>query len=129
MMMINPVIIHLGGEKAPTVDFPNPARLLAGNPQRQTWEHYVSPQGAMSAGIWTCEVGKWRIQFAPNRSEFFCVLAGEVCLHGQDGSQVRIVAGEAAVIPAGFIGAFEVVQAVKKYYVVVDEALASSLGC
>lgn len=115
-------IIHFGQEVTPTLDFPKPERLLAGHPRRLTWEHYLNASATFSAGVWSCEPGKWRIQFAPEKTEFFCVLAGEVCLHQADGSKVVVRAGEAAVIPPGFCGVFEVVQSVKKYYVLAVQA-------
>ena len=46
----------------PSFDFPRLERLVAGNPQRATWAH-VERDG-MSAGLWGCEPGAWRIAFA-----------------------------------------------------------------
>jgi uncharacterized protein len=102
-----------------TVDHPRPDRLLQGNPQRLTQSLYEHPN--MNAGIWQCEVGAWNIVFAPTKQEFFYVLAGQVRLHDQKTqSFVEINTGDAGVIPPGFVGTFEVTQAVKKYFVVVD---------
>jgi Predicted enzyme of the cupin superfamily len=38
----------------------------------------------------------------------------------KDNPLLKSKAGEAGIIPPGFIGTFEVVEAVKKYYVVVE---------
>ena len=104
----------------PVFDRPRPDRLVTGNPLRTTWNHYDGTAGEFSRGVWQCEPGSWNIQFAANKEEFFCVIEGRVRLHQTDGRTVDIAAGEAAVIPAGFVGRFEVIESVKKYYVVLD---------
>ncbi|MDI1351028.1 cupin domain-containing protein [Aquabacterium sp.] len=101
------------------IDHPRPERLVRGNPRRETWPLYETADGVTSVGIWACEVGMWRIVFAPNKEEYFFVLEGHVRLHARDGAAVDVRAGEGAVIPAGFEGAFEVVSPVRKHFVVV----------
>lgn len=105
---------------APAYDHPREDRRVDGNPQRTTWVHYLNASGRVNAGIWTCEPGCWRIVFAANKCEFFSVISGRVCLHSEDGSFAEIGPGEAAVIPEGFAGRFEVLEAVRKYYVVIE---------
>ena len=102
-----------------SVDYPRPDRLVKGNPERLTYGLYEHTN--MSCGIWQCEVGAWNIQFADNKQEFFQVIEGVVRLHDRETQTfVEITAGDAGVIPPGFVGTFEVVEAVKKYYVVVE---------
>lgn len=102
-----------------SIDYPRPDRLVKGNPQRLTSSLYEHPH--MNCGIWQCEVGAWNIQFAANKQEFFQVIEGVVRLHDHESQTfVEITAGDAGVIPPGFVGTFEVVEAVKKYYVVVE---------
>ena len=102
-----------------TVDYPRPDRLVAGNPKRLTESLYEHPN--MNCGIWSCEAGAWNIVFADNKQEFFQVIEGVVRLHDSKmQSFVEIKAGEAGIIPPGFTGTFEVVEAVKKYFVVVE---------
>lgn len=101
-----------------SIDYPHPERLISGNPQRTTHSRYQHPN--MSCGIWHCEVGAWRIEFAANKQEFFQVIQGTVRLHDADGQTVEIGAGDAGIIPPSFIGVFEVVEAVQKYYVIVE---------
>ena len=53
--------------------------------------------------------------------EFFQVIEGLVRLHESNTQHfVEIKAGEAGIIPPGFTGKFEVVEAVRKYFVVVE---------
>lgn len=103
-----------------TIDHPRPDRLEQGNPRRETWTLYESADGQMSSGIWACEMGRWRIVFAPDKQEYFFVLEGHVRLHDAQGGFTDVLAGQGAVIPAGFEGAFEVVAPVRKHFVVVS---------
>jgi uncharacterized cupin superfamily protein len=103
-----------------SIDFPRPDRLEQGHPRRETWTLYESADGQMSSGIWACEVGRWRIVFPPHKDEYFFVLSGHVRLHDRDGGHVDVRAGEGAVIPGGFEGAFEVLSPVRKHFVVVE---------
>ena len=101
------------------IDYPRPERLVQGNPQRLTYSMYEHAN--MSCGIWQCEVGAWNIKFAENKQEFFQVIEGIVRLHHANSDEViEIQAGNAGIIPPAFVGTFEVVEAVKKYYVVVE---------
>jgi uncharacterized cupin superfamily protein len=101
-------------------DRPRPDRLQSGNPLRETWALYASADGQTTAGIWACEVGRWRIQFPPTKEEYFFVLEGHVRLHDAQGGHTDVRAGQGAMIPAGFEGAFEVLQPVRKHFVVVE---------
>ena len=102
-----------------TVDYPRPDRLIQGNPKRLTTELYDHPN--MNCGIWECEVGAWNIEFAANKQEFFQVFEGSVRLHdAKTGEFVEIHAGDAGIIPPSFKGTFEVLEKVKKYYVLTE---------
>ncbi|ALH95472.1 cupin domain-containing protein [Acinetobacter equi] len=101
-----------------SVDFPRPDRLVQGNPKRLTTELYEHPH--MNCGIWECEVGAWNIEFASNKQEFFQIIEGIVRLHDMTGQFIEVRAGDAGVIPPSFKGTFEVIEHVKKYYVIVE---------
>ena len=102
-----------------TIDYPRPDRLVKGNPERLTYSLYEHPH--MSCGIWQCEVGAWNIQFAENKQEFFQVIEGVVRIHdAKTNTFIEVTAGNAVIIPPAFIVSFEVLEAVKKYYVIVE---------
>jgi hypothetical protein len=109
---------------AGVVDHPRPDRLEQGSPRRETWALYESGDGVttagVTAGIWACEVGRWRIVFPAGKDEYFFVLEGHVRLHDRDGGFVDVRQGEGAVIPGGFEGAFEVLAPVRKHFVVAE---------
>jgi uncharacterized cupin superfamily protein len=108
------------GAVAPVPDRPRPDRLLRGNPARHTWSLFQSARGDVDCGVWTCETGAWRIAFAANKDEFFHVLAGRLRITGEDGEAREFGPGDAGVIPAGFSGTFEVIEPVRKHYVVIE---------
>ncbi len=119
--MTAPHIVRLDPPSTPGgVDFPRPDRLDLGNPRRETWSLYESADGQMTAGIWACEVGRWRIVFPADKDEYFFVLEGHVRLHDPQGGFTDVRAGQGAVIPGGFEGAFEVLEPVRKHFVVVE---------
>ena len=67
------------------------------------------------------EIGAWNIQFADNKQEFFQIIEGIVRIHdAKTNSFIEVTAGNAGIIPPSFVGTFEVVEAVKKYYVIVE---------
>lgn len=111
----------------PSHDRPRPDRLVSGNPLRTTEEYFLAPAGDLSAGIWACEPGAWNIAFAPGKDEFFCVIEGRIRISDASGKACEFGPGEAGVIPAGFTGCFEVLQAVRKHYVVLERPAADAL--
>lgn len=106
------------GDGAPTLDQPREERRVTGAPLRKTWLLHDSTP--MSAGIWECEVGRWRIAFPAHKQEFFFVLSGRVRLHNHDAGCTEVGPGQGAVIPPGFEGEFEVLEPVRKQFVVVE---------
>ena len=103
----------------PEIDHPREDRREIGAPERRTWMVYASERAGMSAGIWECEVGRWRIQMDHDEHEYMIVLSGRARLHAQDGTVTEVGPGEAIVIPAGFAGSFEVTERLRKHFVIV----------
>ena len=108
------------------VDYPEPERLVSGNPRRTTWNHYTNDSNEVFAGIWSCEVGSWRIEMGPTEDEFFFVTAGRCRLVDEKGAAVSVSAGQSLVIPAGFKGVFEVLEPMQKHYMIVERRLQAA---
>lgn len=108
------------GTPEATFDRPRTDRLVKGNPLRTTFEHFLSANGDLSSGIWACEPGAWNIAFAPGKDEFFCVIEGRIRITDSAGEAREFGPGEACIIPSSFTGTFEVLEAVRKYFVVVE---------
>jgi uncharacterized protein len=105
----------------PETDHLQPERLIAGNPRRDTWNvSDTEARGRLYCGVWRCEPGHWRIAMSPTEQELFTVLAGRCRVHAADGSFEEAGPGEAIFIPGGFVGSFEVLEALTKTYAIVD---------
>lgn len=67
-------------------------------------------------GLWECTPGRWRCEV--ENDEFFYVLAGRAVYTEDDGAVIEIAAGMTCAFPAGWKGACEVVETVRKVYMV-----------
>lgn len=119
-LTMNPLTTFSTCNTAPEIDYPRPDRLVSGNPTRTTWNHYESD--GVSSGLWDCEPGAWRIAFAEGKDEFFHVISGRIRITDAHGTSREFGPGDACVIPAGFTGIFEVLEHVRKHYVIIDRA-------
>jgi uncharacterized cupin superfamily protein len=104
----------------PEFDHPREERRLAGDPERTTWNHFTNSSGEVYAGVWASEIGSWRIVFGETEDEFFFVTEGRCRIVDEAGNAVEAGPGDSLVIPAGFRGVFEVIEPMKKHYVIVE---------
>jgi uncharacterized cupin superfamily protein len=99
---------------------PAPEKVVSGDPIQTVRNYYTDPSGRFSAGIWEGEPGRVRVVYT--EEEFCLLLEGEVILTDGLGEQRRFTAGDAFVIPAGFVGTWETVVRARKYYVILEAA-------
>lgn len=120
--MTRPSLITFDPAQAPeaVLDRPAEARLVRGNPQRTTLPFYTDALGEFDCGEWRCEPGAWRIAFGPHRQEYFYVLEGRIRISDTEGVAKEFGPGQACVIPAGFEGVFDVLEPVRKHFVMLD---------
>jgi uncharacterized cupin superfamily protein len=112
-------LVDLGGPPPEPVEWrPAADRIVSGDPLQRAWNYYTSADGRFSAGIWECAAGKWRVIFTEH--EFCTLLAGEILITGDDGSEKVVRTGDAFVSPAGFSGHWEVRVPARKYYVIYE---------
>lgn len=114
-----PAIAFAQQTTQPEIDYPRPERLVLGNPKRTTWNHYTNATEEVFSGVWSCEVGAWKIAMDSNEDEFFFVTQGRCRLTDDNGIAVEAGAGESLVIPAGFKGEFAVIEPITKHYMIV----------
>ncbi len=110
------------------IDFKNPVegvspgfpaeRVLSGNPEQSLFNQFQDPSKQMLSGSWDCTVGKWQADYSA-KSEFCHILSGRVVLTDEEGTAATFSAGDSFVIPMGFAGTWEVVEPVRKLYVIV----------
>ncbi|MGQ0657675.1 MAG: cupin domain-containing protein [Chromatiales bacterium] len=102
----------------PETIVPPAEHILAGVPKQTLRNFYNDPSGQFFAGVWECEVGKWRIHYTEH--EFCYLLKGRVILTDANGLATPLHQGDAFLIPAGFTGTWETVEACRKYYAVFE---------
>jgi len=114
-----PTMICLADEgPAPESYRPAVDRILSGDPVQTVSNRFSSADGRFNCGIWSCQPGKWRVVFSEN--EFCQLLEGAVIVTGDDGQKRTFRAGDTFVMPSGFTGTWEVVEAARKYYAVYE---------
>lgn len=102
----------------PEASRPPAERILSGDPQQLTWNHYSDPTGQFHAGIWQGEAGAWRVQYDPQEEELCTLLEGRVRLTDAHGDVQEFAAGATFVIPDGFSGVWENLTRVRKVYAI-----------
>lgn len=103
----------------PSIRF-DPTALIPGNEPTSAVEWYRDPTGAFSAGIWRGEPGRFDVTYTED--EFCQLLEGVVRLTDAHGTVETYRAGDSFVIPAGFIGVWETVETIRKFWVIHQAA-------
>jgi triosephosphate isomerase len=74
--------------------------------------------GYMGVGSWTCTPGSFPISNPPT-SEAFFILEGVFFLTNADGTAQKCKAGDTVLLPKGWSGHWDIIETVKKLWVVV----------
>jgi uncharacterized protein len=93
-------------------------RVIAGHPVQTIANVYSSADQAFHCGVWKGGAGAWRVRYSEH--EFCHMLAGRIRIVGDDDSELMVAAGDSFVIPAGFSGIWEVLEAARKLYAVYE---------
>lgn len=99
--------------------FVAPEKLVDGNPRQTVWLEYEDPSGQFCAGIWTSEVGAWRIHYTEH--EYCRILEGRSLITHESGAATTVSAGDEFVIPAGFVGTWRVLEFTRKRFVIHEQ--------
>ena len=97
---------------------PAAGNLISGNPQQQIWNVLSSADGRFHVGEWASGPGVWRVNYT--EYELCHMLAGVVRLTDEAGTARLYRAGDSFVIPSGFRGTWEVVEACRKLYAIYE---------
>jgi len=98
---------------------PAAEKILKGEPNQTVYNHYNSPCGQLNAGVWEGEVGQWKVNYTEH--EYCEIVQGVSVLRDEEGKAKTLRAGDRFVIPAGFKGTWEVLEACRKIYVVFEQ--------
>jgi len=77
--------------------------------------------GPTAVGCWTCTPGSFPVACPRPTTEAFHVLEGIFFLTNADGSAQRCVAGDTVLLPKGWTGYWDIIETVRKLWVVVEE--------
>jgi uncharacterized protein len=115
---MNASIVRLDTPLEPEVSAPTADRLLAGVPEHRVWNYFTDLSQAFFAGRWAGTRGKWRVRYTENE---LCVMtAGRVVITSDSGERAEFGPGAAFVIPAGFVGTWEVLEDCAKVYAIFE---------
>lgn len=106
------------GSNPPAIETGQPGNIISGNPATKLQNYYSDATGQFFAGIWESSIGKWQVTYG--EEEFCAILAGKATLTDADGVAQSFGVGDAFVIPKGFTGTWETIEAVKKWYVIFE---------
>jgi uncharacterized protein len=111
-------IVRLDGAAAAEVSEPAADRLLVGTPRLEVRNFFADGSAQFFAGRWSATRGKWRIRYRENE---LCVMtAGRVVLESVTGERCAFGPGDAFVVPAGFVGTWEVIEDCSKIYAIFE---------
>ena len=83
----------------------------------ETATRVVHEADGIGVGVWECTPGGWDVIDRPD-TETVLVLSGRARLTERDGAPVEIAAGDLVVLPRGWSGRWEILETLRKVYVV-----------
>jgi len=99
-----------------SVSTPEPDRLLAGEPEQVANNFFTDSTGQFFAGRWESTPGRWRVRYTEN--EFCHITRGRLRIVNEQGTAHEFRAGDSFVVPAGFVGVWEVLEPMSKLYAI-----------
>jgi hypothetical protein len=115
---VSPAIVRLDGQVDPDASVPAADRLIAGAPRLEVRNFFADDSQQFFAGRWSATRGKWRIRYTENE---LCVMtSGKVVLESAGGERCAFGPGDAFVVPAGFVGTWEVLEDCSKIYAIFE---------
>ena len=112
-------LIHLSRGQI-TAGALNPAGQRAGadsgDPQLRVLQ--IGMESGGKIGLWECQPGGWPVVNRPD-TEFAYILEGRATLTDDaTGQKADLQAGDAIILPPGWTGRWDVIEAVRKIYVI-----------
>jgi uncharacterized protein len=112
-------IVDLSAPRAAEETRPAADRLVSGEPRQTVANYFTDASEQFFAGRWTSTPGKWRIRYT--ESELCVLTRGRVVLDDGRGGRWEFGPGDAFVVPSGFEGTWEVLEACTKFYAIFEQ--------
>ena len=110
-------IVKFGGLERPSSSIPG-WTVVSGKPVMESYFQYRSADDRIISGTWKSTVGKYHTIYAdPRMHEFVHVIEGTLIITPNGGEPITLRPGDAFVIEPGFDGTWEVVEPVRKHFV------------
>ena len=117
-MVDEPGVVSFRAAVEPQHSQPDADRIVKGVPQLTAWNHFSDPSRQFFAGVWAATRGSWRINYS--ETEFCHLLSGRVALVAESGRRWEFTGGDSFVVPAGFVGTWEVLEDCRKLYAIFE---------
>ena len=95
-----------------------PEAVLSGQAKEMGELLHVMGDDALTIGVWECTPYSEILNYPGQTTEYCFVLEGKVALTNPDGSVEVFEKGDSYIVPAGFEGKFEVLETLRKIYVI-----------
>lgn len=90
----------------------------SGDPQVAARVLATDEASGTEVGVWSCAPGGWPIESRTN-TEVAVILSGRAIITDDGGARRELGAGDVIVLPVGWTGRWDVVEQVRKVYVVI----------
>ena len=103
---------------------PPAERIVAGKLSNRSWRNYVALDQNLVSGLWEATPGTWRMDYKV--WEFCHVLSGRCVITPEGQAPIELKAGDAFVCEPGLKGTWQVLETMRKHYVIrkdVTEAM------
>ena len=85
----------------------------------QVTSHSIFNDGSIRVGVWECTPGGWPI-VDRNDTETASIVSGKGVVTDADGTEQMLVAGSVITLPKGWSGRWDIVETLRKVYVIVE---------
>lgn len=113
-------IVKFGTLKDPHTSIPG-WMVSEGSPEMASYFQFGKPGDQVVSGTWTSTIGTWHTTYEhPTMHEFVHIIEGKLVITPKDGAAVTLLPGDAYIIEPGFVGTWEVVEPVRKHFVLAS---------
>ncbi len=113
-------IVKFGEMSNPSNSIPG-WTVAAGHPVMESYFQQKSADGRVICGTWISTVGTYHAVYEhATMHEFVHVIEGKLVITPEGGKSVTLLPGDAFVIEPGFAGTWEVLEPVRKHFVLAS---------